>query len=229
MRAVAILCVLCFASVSQMIKPRRTFLLPLSSAFSLAPPPAAISIRRQQQLLGSRSRLTSLKDRAPLNHFPLRSLDSHPSLGMSAGDEDNENGDDSSSSLAQIADSDQLVLGTVGTLMPMVVFVSEFTLKTTGCGLPAGPLGIYGLVEGLSYLGVVGIVSLSVVTKIKTGAGLPAGPYGLLGAAEGLSFLAILPGLVVLILQVTNYGYIPNAIPYEAEFAVETEEGSIDQ
>ena len=148
---------------------------------------------------------------------------------MSAGDEDNENGDDSSSSLAQIADSDQLVLGTVGTLMPMVVFVSEFTLKTTGCGLPAGPLGIYGLVEGLSYLGVVGIVSLSVVTKIKTGAGLPAGPYGLLGAAEGLSFLAILPGLVVLILQVTNYGYIPNAIPYEAEFAVETEEGSIDQ
>ena len=134
---------------------------------------------------------------------------------MSAGDEDNENGDDSSSSLAQIADSDQLVLGTVGTLMPMVVFVSEFTLKTTGCGLPAGPLGIYGLVEGLSYLGVVGIVSLSVVTKIKTGAGLPAGPYGLLGAAEGLSFLAILPGLVVLILQVTNYGYIPNAIPYE--------------
>jgi hypothetical protein len=47
------------------------------------------------------------------------------------------------------------------------------------------------------------------------GSGLPAGPGGLLGAAEGLSFLAIVVGLVVLVLQVTNYGYIPNAVPME--------------
>ena len=47
------------------------------------------------------------------------------------------------------------------------------------------------------------------------GSGLPAGPAGLLGAAEGLSFLAIAVGLVVLVLQVTNYGYIPNAVPME--------------
>ena len=47
------------------------------------------------------------------------------------------------------------------------------------------------------------------------GSGLPSGPSGLLGAAEGLSFLAIVVGLVVLALQVTHYGYIPNAVPME--------------
>ena len=45
--------------------------------------------------------------------------------------------------------------------------------------------------------------------------GLPNGPFGLLGAAEGVSYLAILAGLVVLGFQVTDYGYIPNAIPVE--------------
>ena len=50
---------------------------------------------------------------------------------------------------------------------------------------------------------------------IFKGSGLPAGPAGLLGAAEGLSFLAIAAGLVVLVAQLTNYGYIPNAIPME--------------
>ena len=37
----------------------------------------------------------------------------------------------------------------------------------------------------------------------------------MLGAAEGLSYLAALAGLVVLALQITNYGYIPNAVPME--------------
>jgi hypothetical protein len=50
---------------------------------------------------------------------------------------------------------------------------------------------------------------------IFQGSGLPAGPAGLLGAAEGLSFLAIVAGIVVLVAQLTHYGYIPNAIPME--------------
>jgi hypothetical protein len=36
-----------------------------------------------------------------------------------------------------------------------------------------------------------------------------------LGAAEGLSFLAILAGVVVLVFQVVDYGYIPNAVPMD--------------
>ncbi|KAG7354891.1 hypothetical protein IV203_004247 [Nitzschia inconspicua] len=106
-------------------------------------------------------------------------------------------------------------LGVCGTIAALVTFYSEFTLKTTGCGLPAGPFGLFGLVEGLSYLAVTGISAYSIVTKIKTGSGLPAGPFGLVGAAEGLSFLAIAVGLVVLALQVLDYGYVPNAVPME--------------
>lgn len=34
-------------------------------------------------------------------------------------------------------------------------------------------------------------------------------------AAEALSYLAIVYGLVVLALQIVNYGYIPNAVPME--------------
>ena len=103
----------------------------------------------------------------------------------------------------------------MGTAMALVTLWSEFTLKTTGCGLPAGPGGILGAVEGISYLGIFGIAAYSLYTKFKTGTGLPAGPAGVLGAAEGLSFLAVAAGLVVLGFQIVDYGYIPNAVPME--------------
>lgn len=68
----------------------------------------------------------------------------------------------------ELSESDQILLGSLGTFAAIVVGYSEFTLKTTGCGLPAGPFGIYGLIEGLSYLGVTGIAAYATVTKVKT-------------------------------------------------------------
>jgi len=115
----------------------------------------------------------------------------------------------------KLTEFDQVVTGVTGTLAALVTFYSEFVLKQTGCGLPAGPYGVVGLVEGLSYLGVVRIAALSLYKKYQTGSGLPAGPAGILGAAEGLSFLSIAVGLTVFFLQITNYGYIPNAVPME--------------
>ncbi|KAI2501186.1 peptidase inhibitor [Fragilaria crotonensis] len=114
-----------------------------------------------------------------------------------------------------LSESDQGVVGAVGTAASLITLYSEYTLKTTGCGLPAGPAGLLGLAEGLSYLSVVGIGAFSLYTKLKQGRGLPAGPGGLLGAAEGLSFLAIVAGLVVLVFQIVDYNYIPNAVPME--------------
>ena len=44
------------------------------------------------------------------------------------------------------------VYGAGGVVASLVVFVSEATLKATGCGLPAGPFGSVGAIEGISYL-----------------------------------------------------------------------------
>lgn len=106
---------------------------------------------------------------------------------------------------------DETILGVVGTKMSLIVLISEYVLKTTGCGLPAGPYGIIGALEGISYLGVSAIAAFSIYTKVKTGSGLK----GVLGLAEGLSFLAIAVGLVVLGFQISDYGFIPNAVPTE--------------
>jgi len=114
-----------------------------------------------------------------------------------------------------LSDTEQLVLGTIGTKMGMIVLVSEYVLKTNGCGLPAGPFGLIGAAEGISYLGVTAIAAFSLYTKVRTGSGLPAGPKGLLGLAEGLSFLAITVGIGVLGFQLIDYGYIPNFVPME--------------
>lgn len=111
--------------------------------------------------------------------------------------------------------SDELVLGLSGSVAALVVFYSEYILSQTGCGLPAGPGGIVGAVEGLSYLEVAGIFILSLVNKVTSGSGLPAGKYGALGLAEGLSFLAVIAGVGVLAFQMTHYGYVPNAVPME--------------
>ena len=62
---------------------------------------------------------------------------------------------------------------------------------------------------------MVGVVAYSIFTKIRTGNGLQSGPGGILGAAEGLAYLAVFAGFWVLLAQVTNYGYIPNAVPME--------------
>ena len=102
---------------------------------------------------------------------------------------------------ASESDEELAAYGAGGVFASAVVLYSEFTLKTTGCGLPAGPFGAVGAIEGVSYLAVIGIAGASLATKAKTGSGLKAGPGGLLGLAEGLAFTAIVVGLVVLCFQ----------------------------
>ena len=107
----------------------------------------------------------------------------------------------------------QLAAGAVGVLASAVVAWSECVLRVTGCGLPPGPGGALGALEGVSYLAVGAVFLWSLVTKARTGSGLPAGPGGLLGAAEGTAFLVVLGGFTLLILQTQTYGYIPGFFP----------------
>ena len=107
--------------------------------------------------------------------------------------------------------SSSLPLSLLQCLPAVVVLYSEYTLKTTGCGLPAGPGGVVGAVEGLSYLGVVGIAGLGVWSN-KSRAGTAA---VMITPATVLSVLSIAVGCVVLGFQIVDYGYIPNAVPME--------------
>ena len=108
-----------------------------------------------------------------------------------------------------------LAAGLGGVFASCVTGYSLYTLKNTGCGLPAGPGGIVGAIEGISYLGVAGLLGASAYAKKTTGSGLPAGPYALLGLAEGVAFVLALAGVYVGIAQIIDYGYIPNAVPVE--------------
>ncbi|KAK7406682.1 hypothetical protein VNO78_08311 [Psophocarpus tetragonolobus] len=105
-----------------------------------------------------------------------------------------------------------------GLISTPVIAWSLYTLKTTGCGLPPGPGGSIGALEGVSYLVVVAIVGWSLYTKAKTGSGLPNGPLGLLGAVEGLSYLALLAIALVFALQYLDKGYIPGPLPADQCF-----------
>lgn len=96
-----------------------------------------------------------------------------------------------------------------------VVAYSEYTLGMTGCGLPPGPGGLYGAVEGISYLVLAALVALSVYVKVKTGKGLPSGPGGLLGAAEGIAYLLAIAGIVDAVYTVQTFGDLPTAVPTE--------------
>ena len=109
----------------------------------------------------------------------------------------------------------QAIAGAVGLVANGVTSWSLWVLYNTGCGLPPGPGGSLGALEGVSYLVVTAFVVAATAKKIKTGSGLPAGPGGVLGGAEGISFLVALIGLGVLANQVLHFGYVPNAIPTE--------------
>ncbi|KAK9834062.1 hypothetical protein WJX81_006842 [Elliptochloris bilobata] len=100
----------------------------------------------------------------------------------------------------------------IGAASNVIMLISEYTLKTTGKGLPEGPGGIFGALEGVSYLVVLGIIGWSVSTKLKTGQGLPSGPGGALGAVEGLSYLSILGAVAVFGLTFLERGSLPGPL-----------------
>lgn len=62
---------------------------------------------------------------------------------------------------------------------------------------------------------VIGFVAASLLNKATSGSGLPSGPFNLLGLAEGLSFLTAVAGLAVLGFQLSDYGYLPEAVPVQ--------------
>ena len=92
-------------------------------------------------------------------------------------------------------------LGSIGLVSQPIVWVSLYSLATTGHGLPAGPGGSIGAVEGLAYLVVVVLAILP--TKDETSESL----------AKTLSRTSIALGLLVLAGVAAGKGCVPNAKP----------------
>jgi len=124
------------------------------------------------------------------------------------------------SAQAAMEDSDSEVgIGVTGIVASCIMLWSEYTLKMTGHGLPEGPGGLLGAIEGISYLFVIGVVAFSIFSKVTSGSGLPAGKFGLIGAAEGISYIACVVGLVVLGFQIVERGYLDfSPFPLRLEF-----------
>eukprot|EP00890_Picochlorum_soloecismus_P006760 jgi/Picsp_1/909/NSC_04394-R1_protein len=97
---------------------------------------------------------------------------------------------------AESTPTSTVAIAAAGLALSPIAFWSEYTLATTGAGLPPGPAGLLGAAEGISYLAFLGICAWSITVKVQTGSGLPAGPGGIVGAAEGVSYLALLGAIV---------------------------------
>ena len=77
-----------------------------------------------------------------------------------------------------------------------------FVTLPAGCGLPPGPYGLLGAVEGLSYLGVLGLSGAGLAKRLRGEGGLP-GPMAI---PEGLAYGAVAVGLLALAHQVRGKG-----------------------
>lgn len=93
------------------------------------------------------------------------------------------------------------VILTIGLAAQPVVWLSLYTVATTGAGLPAGPFGLVGATEGISYLIVVGIVVSSFLTKSTN------------VAVERTSQVTLALALLTLASLVAQQGCVPNAKP----------------
>ena len=101
-------------------------------------------------------------------------------------------------------------ISVAGLVAQPVVWVSLFSVATTRAGLPAGPFGLLGAVEGVSYLVVLGYVASSIARRVTGGANQPE---GIVAFTERLSYVTILAGLFTLASLVAQQGCIPNAKP----------------
>ena len=116
--------------------------------------------------------------------------------------------DDESADGSSDGGSFQSVLGIVGLASQPIVWVSLYFVKTTGGGLPAGPLGIIGLSEGIAYLVVLGLALAGILTDTTS-----TSTNNAYATSTKLSLVTLVVSLLVVINLTFDQGCIPNAKP----------------
>eukprot|EP00980_Cylindrotheca_fusiformis_P031151 scaffold25895_cov108-Cylindrotheca_fusiformis.AAC.4 len=126
----------------------------------------------------------------------------------------NSNGDISKNA----EDDDSIILGVSGLVAQPIVWVSLYFVATTGAGLPSGPFGLIGALEGISYLAVVALVSKSIGRRVmgderRRSSGSIDGEASLLRLSEQVSWFTLFIALLALLGLVVEQGCVPNAKP----------------
>lgn len=151
--------------------------------------------------LPSRWRQSGSTDSKPLPHTGHQqqqhrraALVTQLAMSNSGGNNDSNETESSSSS----------IVGTLGLIAQPIVWISLISVAMTGGGLPPGPFGLLGALEGISYLVVVGLVATAIVSRENShGSNL----------AQQLSLGTIVVALLVLFKLVADQGCVPNAKP----------------
>ena len=123
--------------------------------------------QRSKHVVSPSHQHPSLQKQAFLKNYDYMNKRTSPSHIYTTFLSNQLNENDESNPLS-MKETDQILIGGAGTLAAIVTLYSEFVLKTTGCGLPAGPFGLVGAIEGISYLAIVGIVAYALFIKVKT-------------------------------------------------------------
>ena len=176
--------------------PRHDLLVKKSSRRALGPFHHRKTVNLSHPLVGNRAPTTSLG--VTMSH---RSNGISTTQIMMTGDDEQEDSVVDGSSF-------QSILGTLGLLSQPIVWVSLYFVKTTGGGLPAGPLGIIGLTEGIAYLVILGLALAGIFTDTKSTSTNTA-----YGASMKLSLATLVVSLLVVINLTFDQGCIPNAKP----------------
>lgn len=110
-------------------------------------------------------------------------------------------------------------LDVIGLIAQPVVWISLVSVATKGQGLPAGPFGLVGAIEGLSYLlvvvlGVVGPVSRT-LGRVRRGGNtrVKDDDDAVSSLAESISLVTIILALLAVSKLMVGEGCIPNARP----------------
>lgn len=156
------------------------------------------SVSRQESLtLAPKQGATSTCPISTSTRYASRQQSSRVILQSSEKNDDNNNNRDDNDKNDSV--NGDALFGYIGVASQPVVWASLYLVATTGGGFPAGPAGLLGALEGVSYLFVVAFALLPPSMSSST--------------AKNLSRITIGIGLVILAGLVANQGCVPNAKP----------------
>ena len=94
----------------------------------------------------------------------------------------------------------------IGLVAQPIVWISLYFVATTGAGLPSGPFGLLGGLEGIAYLVIVGLLGSLLRKQVS-------GESDNISLSEKLSLFTVIGALLTLLSLVIQQGCVPNAKP----------------